>query len=597
MAAAEIKLTPNAETVLQHRYLAKDERGEVVETPEEMFRRVAGAVAAAEERFGESPDAVAGPFFEAMSRLDFLPNSPTLMNAGTSLGQMSACFVLPVPDSIDGIFTAVKQMAIVHQSGGGTGFAFSRLRPRDDIVRSTGGIASGPVSFLRVFDMATDVIKQGGRRRGANMGVLRVDHPDIRDFIRAKVDTDAFRNFNLSVAVTDRFLAAVADADSYPLINPRSGEEAGREDARDVLDQIVDAAWQCGDPGLAFLDEINRKNPLPRLGDMESTNPCGEQPLLPYESCVLGSINLLHVLRGGEVDWERLADLVRLGVRFLDDVIEVQRYPIDEVKAVTRRNRKIGLGVMGFADLLIRLGIPYASDEALELGGRTMQFITERGREASAELAERRGAFETFEGSRWDEAGLPPLRNATITTVAPTGTISIIAGVSSGIEPVFALSYSRRVLDGRQLREEHPLFVEDARRRGFYSAGLMEEVARRGSVQAIDGVPDDVKERFACALDIDPIWHVRMQAAFQKHTDNAVSKTVNLPPEATRDDIKAVYLRAHELGCKGITIYRYGCKAEQTLSVPGMPRGKEGECAECVELGAEEDGGCRECAT
>ncbi len=597
MPAGQIPLTPNARTVLRHRYLMKDSRGEVVETPEQMFRRVAAAVARAEERFGGSPGEVADRFYEAMSRLDFLPNSPTLMNAGTELGQMSACFVIPVPDSVVGIFDAVKQMALVHQSGGGTGFSFSRLRPSRDIVRSTGGIASGPVSFIRVFDVATEVIKQGGRRRGANMGVLRVDHPDIRDFIRAKTDTDTLRNFNLSVAVTDRYLAALAEGESYPLVNPRTGAEVGRADANDILDQIVDAAWQCGDPGLLFLDEINRKNPLPELGEMESTNPCGEQPLLPYESCVLGSINLLHVARDDGIDWDKLADLARLGVRFLDNVKEVQNYPIEEVRAVTCSNRKIGLGVMGFADLLIKLGVPYASDRAVELGGRLMRFITEQGRAASAELARTRGPFDNFAGSRWDREGLPALRNATVTTVAPTGTISIIAGVSSGIEPVFALSYLRRVLDGRPLREGHPLFVAEAKRRGFYSDELMDEVARRGTLRSIDAIPDDVKDLFACALDIAPDWHVRMQAAFQKHTDNAVSKTVNLPREASRDDVRDIYLRAHQLGCKGITVYRYGCKAEQTLSVPGMDVGGEGDCAECVELGEEEDGCCRDCAT
>jgi ribonucleoside-diphosphate reductase alpha chain len=598
----DIEFTPNAETVLRHRYLRKNKHGEVVETPEAMFRRVARTVAEGEPDAGER-EAAAERFFHALARLDFLPNSPTLMNAGTALGQMSACFVLPVPDSIEGIFNAVKHMAIIHQSGGGTGFSFSNIRPRDDLVASTGGSASGPVSFMRVFDMATDVVRQGGRRRGANMGILRADHPDIRDFIAVKTEGRAFRNFNLSVAAPDRFMRAVRGGGTVQLINPRTHEPTEETDAAELFDLIADAAWRCGDPGLVFIDRVNDAHPLPHPGRIESTNPCGEQPLLPYESCVLGSVNLVRMLRGDRIDWAKLRETVRLGVRFLDDVIDAQTYPLAEIERMTRRTRKIGLGLMGFADMLIRMGIPYASDDALRTAEDVMRTITETGTAASVELAEARGPFPAFEGSRWDEAGRDPLRNATVTTIAPTGTISIIAGVSSGIEPVFALSYFRRVLDGQTLLEEHPIFVEAAKKHGCYSRELIADIARRGSVQGLDSVPDELQRLFACALDIDPARHVRMQAAFQKHTHNAVSKTINLPEKATVDHVKQAYLDACELGCKGITVYRYGCKKEQTLSFPaGEEQVQEGEPAgpapeASLQLGAEETGACRQCAT
>ncbi len=603
----DLKLGLNAATVLERRYLLRDQEGRLTETPLGMFARVAKAIAQVEANFGSEADVrqMTESFFEMLSRLEFLPNSPTLMNAGTPLGQLSACFVLPVPDSMEGIFTAIKNMALIHQSGGGTGFSFSRLRPKNDVVRSTGGVASGPGSFMRVFDMATDVIRQGGRRRGANMGILRVDHPDIREFITVKTTAQGFRNFNLSVAITGAFMDAVEKGLAYALINPRTDEKVGEYQARDIFDLIITSAWQCGDPGLVFIDRINEAHPLPQLGAIESTNPCGEQPLLPFESCNLGSINLLRMMKDSELDWQKLHDTVTLAVRFLDNVIDANRYPLPEIEAITRANRKIGLGVMGFADLLIRIGIPYASEEALKVGEKVLKFITETARRASVELAKKRGSFANFRGSRWEQEGLDALRNATVTTVAPTGTISIIAGVSSGIEPVFALSYFRRVMEGHRLLEEHPLFVEEMKKRGLYSRELMTQVARQGSVKNIGGLPADLKQRFACALDIAPRWHVRMQAAFQKYTDNAVSKTVNLPPHASQNDVREIYLLAYKLGCKGITVYRYGSREEQTLSfgsaahttVEGDYQARTSSSTDLLELDAEETGACRQCAT
>ncbi|MHC4202399.1 MAG: adenosylcobalamin-dependent ribonucleoside-diphosphate reductase, partial [Planctomycetota bacterium] len=540
----DLKLGADVLRILEARYLRRDADGRVCESPKEMFRRVASTVARAELAWsGESEAArVEEEFFRALSAREFLPNSPALMNAGTPIGQLAACFVLPVEDSIDGIFRTLGAMAKIHQSGGGTGFSFSRLRPKDDIVASTGGVASGPVSFMRIYDETTDVIKQGGRRRGANMGVLRADHPDIMEFIRAKSEGDILRNFNLSVAATDEFLDAAARGAEYDLVSPRTGETVRRANATAVLDMIAAGAWASGEPGMLFADALERANPTPELGRIEATNPCGEQPLLPYEACVLGSVNLVACLRRSnngkrkaELDRDKLARLVRLGVRFLDDCLEVSRWPLDEIARATQANRKVGLGVMGFADLLFELGVAYDSDEALALGEKTMAFVTEHAHAASRELAAERGAFPNFERSV-RRAG-EPMRNAAVTTVAPTGTLSLIAGTSSGIEPRFALVSLRVLLAGSRMLETVPAFERTIAERGLANESLMSEVARRGSVRGLDSVPEDVRRVFATALDISPEWHVRMQAAFQRHTDSAVSKTVNLPPGATPADV------------------------------------------------------------
>ncbi|HVY62238.1 MAG TPA: adenosylcobalamin-dependent ribonucleoside-diphosphate reductase [Planctomycetota bacterium] len=565
--AEELHLTRNARIVLEKRYLRKDESGRVIETPEEMVRRVARVVAAPEAARGGpgAAEAWAARFERAVRDLDFLPNSPTLMNAGTDLGNLAACFVVPVPDTMDGIFEALKRMAVIHKSGGGTGFSFSRLRPKNDVVASTGGIASGPVSFMDVFDAATDVVKQGGRRRGANMAILRVDHPDILEFVEAKRDERRLRNFNISVGVTDAFMRAVAADASYALVNPRTGRPAGEARAREVFDRIVATAWRTGDPGLVFLDEVNRANPTPEIGALEATNPCGEQPLLPYEACNLGSVNLARFVRDGDVDWTRLGEMVELGVRFLDDTIDAARYPFPEIDAMVRANRKIGLGVMGFAEMLIRLGVPYTSPEALALGERIATFVEERAHAASRALAAERGPFPNFAMSIWAARGAP-VRNATVTTVAPTGTISIIAGTTSGIEPLYAVVYVRNVLGGEQLLEVNPLFEDAARRAGCLSNALLRRILREGSVARVPEVPEELRRLFVTAGDVPPGWHVRVQAAFQRHCDNGVSKTVNLPFEATEADVRRVYELAWELRCKGITVFRSGCKGEQVLA-------------------------------
>jgi ribonucleoside-diphosphate reductase alpha chain len=568
----KINVSPNALTVLERRYLNKDEQGRVVETPEEMFRRVAHNVAQADYLYNGHRDirATEEEFIRVLTSLEFLPNSPTLMNAGRPLQQLAACFVLPVEDSLESIFDGVKHTALIHQSGGGTGFSFSRLRPQNDPVRTTSGAASGPVSFMRVFNMATEVIKQGGTRRGANMGILRVDHPDILDFISSKADNKELANFNISVAVTEDFMAAVEHDGDLPLVNPHTRQVVRTLKAREVFERIVEMAWKTGDPGVLFLDRINRDNPTPLLGEMESTNPCGEQPLLPYEPCNLGSINLSLMLKeeggGYEIDWERLGHTVRTGVHFLDNVIDMSRYPLDQIDRMAKGNRKIGLGVMGFADLLIRLGIPYDSDEALEAGERIMQFVEERAWEASEELAEKRGVFPNYRGSRYDREGGPRLRNATVTTVAPTGTLSIIAGCSSGIEPLFALSYVRHILGDVELPEVYDPFIETAKQRGFLTNELLVHVMAGNSIQKRSDVPDDIKRLFVTAFDIAPERHVRMQAAFQRHTDNAVSKTVNFPPAATREDVRKAFFLAYREGVKGITIFRSGSKSEQVLT-------------------------------
>jgi ribonucleoside-diphosphate reductase alpha chain len=549
----ELKLSVNAVRVLERRYLLKDENGNVVETPLELFRRIAKAIALDPESEEE--------FFNMLVRLEFLPNTPTLMNAGTDLGQLSACFVIPVEDSLTSIFDAVKNMALIQQSGGGTGFSFTRLRPKGDIVRSTKGVASGPVTFMRVFDTTTDVIKQGGKRRGANMGILRADHPDIIEFITSKTKQGFLTNFNISVAVDDKFMRAMLEDGEYELINPRNKEMVKKVRARELWNLIITMAWRTGDPGVVFIDEINRRNPTPHIGIMESTNPCGELPLLPYESCNLGSINLARMVKDGSIDWEKLERTIPPAVRFLDNVIDVNKYPLREIEEITHANRKIGLGVMGFADMLVQLGIPYNSEEALKTGEEIMRFLEEKSHAASERLAQERGEFPNFPGSIFKK----PIRNATVTTVAPTGTISIIAGCSSGIEPLFAISFVRNVLEGTKLLEVNPYFEAVAKERGFYSEELMMKIAKQGNLARIDEVPEDVKRVFVTAFDVAPEWHVRMQAVFQKYCDNAVSKTINFPNDVDIKEVENAYMLAYQLKCKGITVYRYGSKEEQVL--------------------------------
>ena len=588
----EPQLKPHTDIVLRKRYLRKSLDGATIETPRELFWRVAASVAESERAYPASPYApeqLAREFYDLMTSWKFLPNSPTLMNAGTDLGQLSACFVLPVGDSIEEIFDAVKYAAMIHKSGGGTGFSFSRLRPKDSRVGSTGGVASGPVSFLRIFNTATEQIKQGGTRRGANMGILRVDHPDIEDFIRAKEKEGEFNNFNLSVGLTEDFMQAVEKDEEYALRSPHSGEVVRRRRAREIFDLLVDKAWASGDPGIVFLDRINRDNPTPDQGEIESTNPCGEQPLLPFEACNLGSINLscFHVpgheqdadpLEGG-IDWEELRRVIHLAVRFLDNVIDASRFPLDRIAETVRRNRKIGLGVMGFADLLFLLGVPYDSPEGTALAERIMSFINAEGHAASAVLAEERGPFPAYATSVYARQGLGPYRNATVTTIAPTGTLSIIAGCSSGVEPLFALCFTRNILDGERLVEVNPHFEAALRRLDEATPELMESVARTGSIQQMDFLPASLRKVFVTAMDIDPVWHLRMQAAFQRHTDNAVSKTVNLPNSATREDIHAIYWMAYEEGCKGVTVYRDGCKNLQVLATGEGQRKMDGAAA------------------
>jgi len=579
-----MNLTENAVKVLEKRYLAKDENGNLIETPEMMFRRVAKTVAMADKDYVDEKElpSIEERFYNLMTQLYFLPNSPTLMNAGRPLGQLSACFVLPIEDSMEGIFDSVKNAALIHKSGGGTGFSFSRLRSKGSSVNSTGGVASGPVSFMKVFNAATEAVKQGGTRRGANMGILRVDHPDILEFITCKQNNDDITNFNISVGITETFMKAVEEGKDYDLIEPKTKQKAGTLNAREVFNLMIEMAWKNGEPGIIFLDRLNRDNITPELGEIESTNPCGEQPLLPYEACNLGSINLSLMLKetdkGFEVDYDKLREVVHESVHFLDNVIDVNKYPLPEIDQMTRGTRKIGLGVMGWADMLLKLGIPYDSDEAISLAEEIMGFIRKEARQKSMELAKIKGAFPYYDKSIYKDKKIK-IRNATTTTIAPTGTLSIIAGVSSGIEPLFAISFIKNVMDNDELVETNPIFREVSKQRGFYSDELMKKIAKKGSLHDMEEIPEDVRKIFVTAHDISPEWHVKMPAAFQKHTDNAVSKTVNLRHDATVDDVRKVFLTAYKMGCKGVTIYRDGSRDSQVLNI-GKVKGKENEQAE-----------------
>ena len=564
-----MELTENALKVLRARYLLKDPAGNVIETPEEMFRRMAQSIAAAENIYNRDAALWEKKFFDTLSSLKFLPNSPTIMNAGKSMGQLAACFVLPVEDSMKSIFDTLKNAALILQSGGGTGFSFSKLRPKSDIVKSTGGVASGPVSFMKIYNAATDVIKQGGARRGANMGILRVDHPDILEFIRLKRKSGELINFNLSVAVTDAFMRAVNDDAFYELVNPRSAKATSRVKARDVFNEIVESAWLTGDPGLVFIDRINKSNPTPHMGQFDSTNPCGEQPLLPFEACILGSLNLSKYVVGKEIDYASLGNDTAIAIRFLDNAIDVNVYPLHEIEKMHKGNRKIGLGVMGWADMLIMLGLTYNQKKSYELARKIMHFVSEQAKVASVKLAEERGVFPNFKGSIYDAPGMPRVRNATLTTIAPTGTLSIIAGCSSGIEPLFAVAYKRLVLDSH-LFEVHRIFIEMAKQEGYYSDAIMSRVYKKGNLKGIKEIPLRIRRLFRTALEIPPEDHLEMQAAFQEHIDNAVSKTINMPNNSKRGDVARIYILAYEKGLKGITIFRYGSKLGTMVRFPDV---------------------------
>jgi ribonucleoside-diphosphate reductase alpha chain len=579
-----MEFTPNAIRVLERRYLAKDEKGNVIEKPQDMLRRVAHAVAGADKNYDKKADInnIENKFYEMMASLKFLPNSPTLMNAGRPLGQLSACFVLPVEDSMEGIFDSIKNAALIHKSGGGTGFSFTRLRPRGAMVNTTGGVASGPVSFMKVFNAATEAVKQGGTRRGANMAILRVDHPDIIEFIKCKEDTKEVTNFNISVGITERFMDAVNNGEDYDLIDPHDNEIVGSLNAREIYNTIVKMAWTNGEPGIVFIDKMNAANPTPLLGKFETTNPCGEQPLLPYESCNLGSINLMKMVKSidgkYEIDYILFEETIYDAVHFLDNVIDINTYPLEEIDKQTKLTRKIGLGIMGYADLLFMLQIPYNTEEAVALAEKVMKFVNDTGKAASRKLAKVRGAFPEFERSIYKDG--EPIRNSTVTTIAPTGTISIIAGASSGIEPLFAIAFVRNVMDNDKLFEVHPYFEKLARERGIYSNDILTKVAQQGTLSHIENIPEDMKQVFTTAHDISPIWHVKMQAAFQRYTDNAVSKTVNFGNSATIEDVREAYNLSYKLGCKGITIYRDGSRDSQVLNVGTQDKGPK------VEMGS-----------
>ncbi len=588
MKRKKARLREPALIVLKQRYLLKNENNEIIETPEDLFERVAKAVASAEANFSKDPnicEIYAEKFYDLMVNLDFLPNSPTLMNAGCPLGQLSACFVLPIEDSLDSIFETLKFTALIHKSGGGTGFSFSNLRPKGDIVASTQGVASGPLSFIKVFDSATEAIKQGGKRRGANMGILRIDHPDIEEFIIAKREEKILTNFNLSVAITDHFMEALEKGEKFPLINPRNKKIIKYVDPKRIFSLIAESAWECGDPGVIFIDTINRYNPTPHLGEIEATNPCGEQPLLPFESCNLGSINLANFVEDGKINWEDLKEVIHLAVRFLDNVIEINRFPIPQINKITKLTRKIGLGVMGFADFLIKLNISYAEPEAIALAKKIMKFINEESVKASQKLAIERGNFPAYPGSIWDKPDTPFMRNATTTTIAPTGSISLIAGVSSGIEPLFGVYYERRTLGNIIIKEFHPLFIEILEKENYSEneiKSILEEVKEKGILKNIK-LPERIKKLFVTTYEISPDQHLAIQEAFQKYTHNAVSKTINLPKEATVENIKTIYLKAYKLGLKGVTVFRYGSKSEQVIYIGGAEE-REPTCPICIFL-------------
>jgi ribonucleoside-diphosphate reductase alpha chain len=582
----EPKLTINSLEVLRKRYLLKNERGEIIETPVQLFKRVAKTIAEVDKKYGDDYRKSEEEFFSLMSKLEFLPNSPTLFNAGTgtNLG-LSACYVLPIGDSLESIFDAIKNMALIEQSGGGVGLDFSKLRPKGDVVRTTHGMASGPISFMHIFDIVTEVMKQGGKRRGALMGILRVDHPDILEFITAKSKEDELTNFNLSVAITDEFMKAVRENKKYDLINPRNQNIVKRIKAKYVWSLIIENVWKTGEPGLIFIDEVNKHNPTPDVGKIEATNPCGEFLGLPYESCNLGSINLSKMVlvrdEKHEINWDKLERTVKIAVHFLDNVIDASHYTLPEIERITKANRKIGLGVMGWAEFLIKLELPYDSEEASRLAEKVMKFILETSRKTSEELGLKRGSFPNFDKSTF-HGKHKAMRNATVCSIAPTGSISIIAGCSSGIEPLFGISFMRNVLGGTRLFEVNPLFERIAKERGFYSGKLLEKVAKTGSIQKINEIPKDIRRIFVTALDIKPEWHVKIQAEFQKHVDNSISKTVNLPESATIGDVRRVFELAYKLRCKGITAYRYGCKTKQVLYI-GKPH---------LTAEAEYSGGC-----